>query len=351
MRRAVRPWLPLVALVAVVVVVGLVLGRGGRGDGPPLDPTSSAGLGTKGLVETLRALGARVDVTRNAPSTAHDTALVLADDLTDPRRRAIDAWVRDGRTLLVADPASPLAPWQRSGSTDVGLFPADIEKRCALPALRGVGRVSADGASVYDAPGNVARCYPRNDGWWLVAAAQGDGTLVAVGGAGVFVNRHLDEADNAAVAAAVLVPRPGAGVAVLRPPPPGATGRRSLTSLISPRVKAAGWQLGIAFVVVALWRARRLGRPVVEPQPVQIDASELVVAVAGLLQRSGNRDRAAELLRDELRRDLQTRAGVDPGTVDAMLGDAGSPRDDAELVALAQRIEAVRLEVTRVPTP
>lgn len=342
MRPRFRGWGPLVALVGVVLVAGLALGPGGRGDGPPLDPSSSGGLGTKGLVETLRALGARVDVTRSAPSSVHDTALLLADDLPDARRGEIDAWVRAGGTLVVADPSSPLVPWSRSGSTDVGLFPRRLMKRCAEPALRGVGRVSADGGSVYDAPASVTRCYPRNDGWWFVAAAVGEGDVVAVGGAGSFVNRHLDEADNAAVLAAVLVPRAGASVAFLRPPPPGATGRRSLAELVSPRVKSALWQLGIAFVVLALWRARRLGRPVVEPQPVQLEASELVVAVGELLQRSGNRVRAAEVLRDDVRDDvpdIDARVGTDP------------PRDDAELVALAQRIEEIRMEVTRVPAP
>lgn len=347
MRRTIGPWVPLAGLVAVIVVVSLLLGRGARGDGPPLDPSSPGGLGTKGLVETLRLLGGRVEVTRDAPSAAHATALLLADDLGDTRRREIEAWVRSGGTLVVTDPASPLAPWARGGSTDVGLFPADIDKRCDLRALRGVGRVSADGASVYDVPvaarGDVARCYPRNDGWWLVASAVGDGNVVALGGAGAFVNRHLDEADNAALAAALLVPHTGARVAFLRPPPPGATGRRSLPSLVSPRVKAAGWQLGIAFALVALWRARRVGRPVVEEQPVRLDASELVVAVGELLQRSGSRERAAELLRDDLRRELPEHA--------AELDTEPPPRDDAALVALAQRVEAIRLEVKRVPTP
>jgi hypothetical protein len=347
----VRPWAPLVVLVALVVVAGLLLGRSGRGDGPPLDPTSSGGLGTKGLVETLRSLGARVDVTRAAPSAgAHDTALVLADDLGPARRAEIDAWVRAGGTLLVADPSSPLAPWNRKGSTDVGLFPAQLEKRCSFAPLRGVGRVAAEGASVYDAPGSVTRCYPRNGGWWFVAARVGDGNVVAVGGAGAFVNRHLDDADNAALAAAVLVPRRGASIAFLRPPPPGATGRKSLTELLSPRVKSALWQLGIAFAVLALWRARRLGRPVVEDQPVQLDASELVVAVGRLLQRSGSRARAAELMVDDLRRDLTARSGVDLNAVERELGDV-TPHSDAQLVELAQRIEAVRLEVTRVPVP
>jgi hypothetical protein len=347
----IRPWAPLVVLLALVVVAGLFLGRRGGGDGPPLDPASSGGLGTRGLVETLRSLGARVDVTRGAPSSgAHDTALVLADDLGPARRAEIDAWVRAGGTLLVADPSSPLAPWNRKASTDVGLFPAQLEKRCSLGALRGVGRIAAEGASVYDAPADATRCYPRNDGWWFVAARVGAGNVVAVGGAGAFVNRHLDDADNAALVAAVLVPRPGTSVAFLRPPPPGATGRKSLTELISPRVESALWQLAIAFAVLALWRARRLGRPVVEDQPVQLDASELVVAVGRLLQRSGSRSRAAELMVGDLRRDLAARGGVDLAAVDDELGDV-TPRTDAQLVELAQRIEAIRLEVTRVPVP
>jgi hypothetical protein len=53
---------------------------------------------------------------------------------------------------------------------------------------------------------------------------------------------------------------------------------------------------------------------------------------------------------DSLRRDLAARGGVDLTAVEHELGDV-TPHTDAQLVALAQRIEAIRLEVTRVPVP
>ena len=59
-------------------------------------------------------------------------------------------------------------------------------------------------------------------------------------------------------------------------------------------------QLLIAFVVFALWRGRRLGRPVAEVQPVEIAGSELVVAVGNLLQKAGRPEIAAERLRSDL---------------------------------------------------
>ena len=57
-------------------------------------------------------------------------------------------------------------------------------------------------------------------------------------------------------------------------------------------------------MVFALWRARRLGRPVAEVQPVEIAGSELVVAVGNLLQKSGRPETAAERLRSDLHHDL-----------------------------------------------
>ena len=344
-----RGWLPFAAIAVLVAgVVALLAPRGG-GDGPPLDPRSTKGLGTRALVETLGALGGDVAVTRDAPDASFTTALVLADDLPPARRDQVERWVRGGGTLVVTDPSSPLVPFPGAGSTDVGLFQSDIDRRCDLPALRGVGRVSVEGGTVFDAPAGTDACYPRGDGHWLVAAPVGEGTLVALGGAAPFVNRHLDEAGNAAVIAALLVPRQGTRVAFLRRPPPGTAGRRSLADLVSPRVKAAGWQLGFAFVLLALWRGRRLGRPVPEAQPVPLAGSELVVAVGGLLQRTGNRGRAAEVLRDDLRRECERR-GVDRALIAADL-DGPPPRTDAELVELAHHLDSVRREVTRVRAP
>lgn len=361
-------WAPFAVLLALLVATAVVLAPRGRGGGPPLDPSSPLGLGTLGLVETLRSLGAEVTVTREAPDASVDTALVLADDLGPRRRDEVAAWVRAGGTLLVADVSSPLNPWPVEGSASSGLFDGDLERNCSLPAVRGAGRVAPAGGVVLDAPASADRCYPRNGGHWLVAARAGEGNLVVVGGAAAFVNRHLDEAGNIAVATGVLAPRPGTRVAVLRPPL-AAGGRASLADLVDPRVKAALWQLLVAFGVVAWWRARRLGRPVVEALPVALPGSELVVSVGNLLQRAGSRGRAAELLAGDLRRDLAARLGLplaldpaafaaavaartgaDPAPLRAVL-TAPPPAHDAELVALARRIDAVRQEVLRARTP
>jgi hypothetical protein len=164
--------------------------------------------------------------------------------------------------------------------------------------------------------------------------------------------------------ASLLAPSPGGGqVWVLRPPLPGG-GTAGLGDLVAPRVRLALWQLAVAFVVLALWRARRLGRPVAEPQPVQVPGSELVVAVGNLLQRARGRGQAAGLLSDDLRRSLAERLGLPPSTPADQVADAAAqrtgigrervlralappaPRDEAELVALSQAVDAVRREVT-----
>jgi hypothetical protein len=153
-------------------------------------------------------------------------------------------------------------------------------------------------------------------------------------------------------------------VAFLRPPPPGA-GTKSLADLVSDRWWDALWQLGIAFALLALWRARRLGRPVLERQPVQLEGSELVVAVGDLLQRAGGRGAAADRLRDDARRRVADRLGLPPSApLDAIAGAVASrtgrptadiaallagppPATEAELAELARSLESLTLEVAR----
>jgi hypothetical protein len=128
-------------------------------------------------------------------------------------------------------------------------------------------------------------------------------------------------------------------------------------------VKQALLQLGVAFVLYALWRARRLGRPITEPQPVQIAGSELVVAVGRLQESAHHRDAAADVLRHDLRRALAARLGLPPDAPAEVLADGAASRsgadrnavlaalsdqplaDDGQLVATADQIDAVRQEV------
>ncbi|MFL5792638.1 MAG: DUF4350 domain-containing protein [Actinomycetota bacterium] len=373
-RSSVRGALPWVAVVLGVALVVAVAGRGAE-EGNPLDPASPGPLGTKGLVEVLRGLGGRVTVSAGQPGTGTDTALLLSDDLTPQRRQGLLDWVRRGGTLVVADPSSGVTRVEPTGSTRFGLLDAEIERRCAVPALRDAERVAAPGGVVFEipegqgAPGNrpgaTQACFPRNDGAWLLVQPLGGGTVVRLGGASALVNQELGEADNAILLASLLVPVEGTAVQVLQPPLPGG-GTAGLGDLIAPRVRLALWQLVVAFVLLALWRARRLGRPVAEPQPVQLPGAELVVAVGNLLQRAKGRGQAAGLLTDDLRRSLAERLGLPPSTPADQVADTvaertgiprervlrtltrTTPRDEAELVALSQAVDTIRREVTRV---
>ncbi|MFL6105050.1 MAG: DUF4350 domain-containing protein [Actinomycetes bacterium] len=373
-RSSVRGALPWVAVVLGVALVVAVAGRGAE-EGNPLDPASPGPLGTKGLVEVLRGLGGRVTVSAGQPGTGTDTALLLSDDLTPRRRQGLLDWVRRGGTLVVADPSSGVTRVEPTGSTRFGLLDAEIERRCAVPALRDAERVAAPGGVVFEIPqgrgaqgnrpGATQVCFPRNDGAWLLVQPLGGGTVVRLGGASALVNQELGEADNAILLASLLVPVEGTAVQVLQPPLPGG-GTAGLGDLIAPRVRLALWQLVVAFVLLALWRARRLGRPVAEPQPVQLPGAELVVAVGNLLQRAKGRGQAAGLLTDDLRRSLAERLGLPPSTPADQVADTvaertgiprervlrtltrTTPRDEAELVALSQAVDTIRREVTRV---
>ena len=360
-----RKALPFALLAVAVLLIGLV-SRNGRAEGEPLDPRSTGELGARGLVLVLERFGADVRLGGGLPPDGA-TAVVLRDQLNEQETEDLEAWVREGGTLVVADPLSSFAPAVGGSSSD--LFDPEAEDEellrpsCALPVVQGVTRIRVSAAAPYrDRPGQVG-CFPTRGGSYLAARAEGEGTVVALGGGGPFVNQQLDDEDNAVLAVALMAPEPGAVVTIVEPSVLGG-GRKELGDLVSRRVKDGLWQLVVAFVVFALWKARRLGRPVLEPQPVQIAGSELVVAVGNLLQQGRRRESAATMLQSSLRRTLSerlgvpadapvddlaaaasARAGVAPAEVHAALSPV-PPADDAALVRLAQSVETLRNEVT-----
>jgi hypothetical protein len=119
----------------------------------------------------------------------------------------------------------------------------------------------------------------------------------------------------------------------------------------------------VAFVIYALWRARRLGRPVAEPQPVAVAGSELVAATGNLLDRTESTAYAGELLRADLRRFLADHLGLPADSAPYVLATVAAERsradpaalhralgpepvtDDAGLVTLAHTIDRIREEV------
>jgi hypothetical protein len=365
-RTLLRRSLPWV-LLAVGLVVAVILLRPRGPNYPPLDPASPKPDGTKAMVDVLRELDAEVVVLgRVRPPADADTTLLLVDTLTPEGRTDLLDWVRAGGTLVVADPESLITTAEVNGQTDVGILNPPLERRCQVPALRLVNRVDASGSRLFKVPTGATGCFQRDqDAAWLLIEPVGQGNVVRLGGAGPLVNAQLGKEDNGLLAVSLLAPRPGTRVAVYPPGfgPAGATAeKQTLGDLIATGVKTAIWQLVVAFVFLALWRGRRLGKPVLEPTPVEIPGSELVLAVGNLLQRARLRGQAAGALADDLRRTLAERLGLPPSTPAEQVAEiaadrSGVPRervlaaltaapgDEAALVAAAQTVETVRREV------
>jgi hypothetical protein len=355
-----RTWWPIAALaVAVLLVAGL---GGAPDEGLPLDPDSTAPLGTRALISTLEGLGAQVSVSADPPDAGVDVALLLTDVLDREQRSAVESWVDGGGTLVVSDPLSELSP-QPAGGTRELLEQLPLRRQCDEPALAGANQVALGFASVVlSVPEGAVGCFPSGDGHWLVIQPRAAGAVVSLGGPEVFTNGRLGMGDNAVLAANLLTPERGTRVRVLRPPRPG-EGSATLADLVSPRLRTAAWQLAVAFLLFALWRAWRLGRPITEPQPVQIAGSELVVAVGSLLQQAEARGRAATLLRDDLVRTVAERLGLPASlpadelaqAVEQRTGVARdrvlavllapAPADDAELLRRTQDAEHVRTQI------
>lgn len=357
-----RTWVPLVGVIAATAAAAAIVAGPGPSGGDPLDPASTAPAGAKAVVETLRMLGADVTVRPGAPDASRTTTLLLDDALSDRDRDATAAWVRRGGTLVLADPYSPLSPVRPGGVRPPGSIAPAPERACAIDALVDVRGLDPGAIARLEAPPGATACFVAGGRAGVVVVARGAGTIVVVGGPEPFLNDRLAGADNAVLAAALLAPAPGARVLVVAPPGPG-EGTKTLADLVPPRVELALLQLGVAFAVLVLWRARRLGRPVLEPQPVELAGSELVAAVGHLMQRAKGREQAAATLRDDLRRTLAGRLGLDPAAPAAEVADAaaawsgvpsgrvrgalegGVPADEAALVALGQDVVALREEI------
>lgn len=361
----VRP--PRASVIGVLVFAGLLLvafagGRPGR-DGAPLDPRSDGPLGTSALVALLDELGGGVELSPGLPDVTDAVALLLEDRLDDDQADDVARWVRAGGTLVVTDPFSPLTPPFAGDLTDEA---QTVEPgTCSIAALEDVGPVEGGAAVRYEVGPVADRCFADGDGAFVVARDDGAGTVVAVGGAAFLTNELLDERDNAVLAAALLAPDQGTTVRFVDPPLPAGGGDKTLADLVPGGVERGLVQLGVAFVLYAVWRSIRLGRPVPEDLPVDIAGSELVAAVGRLLSRTQSPGAAADTIRGELRRALRARVGVPPGadarTLAAVVAARGRIDEarvleaiddrpvttDAELAALARAAASIHQEVLR----
>lgn len=370
--------LGVVILLAAAVAIAAI--RSGAEHGR-LDPRSADPYGSRATAELLgdRGVSTRVVTTLDEARAAAgpDTTLLVAapDLLTDSQQSGLHSATANsgGRTILIAPSAPSLGTLAPGVTADPAIsFDSALPPDCALPAARRAGTADTGGIRYTTTGLDADSCY-RSDGLptlLRIPAAAGNGDTVIVGAPDILYNNRLDKQGNASLALQLLGSRPHLVWYLPSLADTSATdaGRKSFLDLLP-----SGWlwgtlQLFIAAGLAAFWRARRLGPLVPERLPVAIRASETVEGRARLYRKANARDRAAGALRSATRTRLAPLLGVSPAqahTPEALLpalsaqlhGDGQSslhpllfgppPRDDAALVSLADRLDALEREVRR----
>jgi hypothetical protein len=338
-----------------------------------LDPESPGRQGSRALVEITRQHGTPVTVARSVSSAADalrsdpGAVLVIARSDRLPPADLTTLRALPGDRLLLEptpDTLDALAPGVSPDGVSSGTFAPD----CSLPAAVAAGDVGLIGAQVYNAPPAATKCYPGDGRPSVVQLPVNGATVTVVGTGGPFTNERLTQDGNAALGMNLLGSRSSAVWLLPDPPPPGSGGHRSFTDLVPFGVKLAVLQAVIAVVLVALWRARRLGPVVVEPLPVVVRSAEAVEGRARLYRSRRAGDRAAMALRAGALERLTAMLGMpksaatDPamateiiagiaahtGEAHAAIGAAlygPPPVDDAELVRLSGYLDELERQV------
>jgi hypothetical protein len=357
----------VLVLVGFCAVVWLVTSGGPAPT--PYGPSSTAHNGAKALALLLGQLGVKVDTSGVLPAPQDGVALVLYDQLDTATRGQVAAWVRNGGSLVVADPSSPLtgAAVAPGGPDQPLSTTGPLVPGCREPWVKAVGLIDPAGDPFLEPPSQSRSCFRQGSDAFAVVTSEGAGVVVSLGGPDIWSNADLDRDDNALLAADLLAPARGGTVAWLVTSPVGG-GTRTLGSLVPRRVKLCLLGLAIAAVVACMWRARRLGRPVIEEPLVPVPGSELVVATGRLLERNRRYEEAAGLMRDELCGQLCSRLGQAPGTAPATVARVVAaragfsqdetvaalcgtpPHNEAELVELARSLQRMRRQVLHTDT-
>jgi hypothetical protein len=366
-----------VIAVAALVLLGallLALAQSSRTVGL-LDPDATDPSGSHAVAALLADQGVTVvrvttaQAAVDALARATDPTLVIAP--TAPLSERMLATVRGAHpkyaVLLQPDDATlaAYAPWARSSGFRV--LTDEVPADCDWYVAEAAGPLPQGGATYATDRTDLSSCW----GGGVVDTARGGGgeVVTLVGLAGALTNQHLADSGNAAMAlgalgrAHTLVWWLPSSADPLQFDPGSDIG---IGDLVPTWVRWALVQLAITVLVVVWWRARRLGRVVVEPLPVVVRATESVEGRARLYRRGHARGRAADALRSASLARLRTRlalprtAGVDvvvaavsartgrPGAdVAALLASGGSPLDDAGLTGLADALDALENEVRR----
>jgi hypothetical protein len=374
-----RSWRLPLAIAAFVLLGGALIALLAP---PPLspangylDPASTQPQGTRALADILAGRGTqviRVTSAAAAVSAVHGgaTTVVVTSPalLTGAQLRTLAA-ARVSLVIVEPDAAvlAALAPdVTMTGSQDVG----PLKPSCGLPAAELAGSADMGGAGLRLAPGSSGvTCYPDDSAslaqYSIARPDSGPREITVLGTGAPLLNQNLASLGNAALALNLLSHRGQLAWLVPYPtgPPVATSGPPSTWSLIPRGTYLVCAELGVALLLTALWRARRLGPLVAEQLPVVVRAAETTEGHARLYQARRSRDRAAEALRRAAIARLAPSLGLPSEPAEEVIATeiafrsrrtpaqarqllyGPAPASDAELVRLADELDALEREV------
>ena len=290
-----------------------------------LDPDDTSLEGGAALAQLLRDRGVHVtrtdSVTEATISAGPDVRVLVSRPERLTGSEAFEL-AGSGADLVVVGTAHAevFLPQTRIRRT---VRPTSLRPGCAFRPAVLAGSAHLGGATIESKSTDVG-CY-RVDGHPTLV--RGGGVVLAATGA-FMTNRRLDEDGNAALAMNLA----GADadlrwlVAPTRQVAPAPSGDGSLADLVPPQVPWAVGTLGLAVLLAALWRGRRLGPVVVEPVPVVVRAAETVEGRGRLYRAHRAREQAAGNLRSAAVSRITTWVGATSGTTPQRIVEAVSAR-------------------------
>jgi hypothetical protein len=332
-----------------------------------MDADSTSPDGAHALVALLSDHGVDVTVAEDLAAVERtaraDSLVVMAQTYNvvgDDRLNRLAA-VPGDRLLIEpgAQAREALAPEiQLAGTTAFGEKPD-----CALPEAIRAGDVQFGASDTYEASAetSLTRCY---DGA-LVRYSDAGRTVTVTGTADFMTNDGLVRQGNAALAMNLAGSRPHVIWYAPQRLEGDSAGGATIFDLVPDSVPWLVWQLCLTVVLLAVWKARRLGPLVTETLPVVVRASETVEGRGRLYRSRRARDRAADALRTATLQRLQPRLGLGPnpappavaGSVAARTGRdpvgvahllfGPPPATDADLVHLARELDNIERQVAQ----
>lgn len=361
---------PIGVAVFLVVIASILAIVGSSATSRPLDPADPSAGGGRALAQLVRDRGVQVAPVHAVSGTNATGATVFIPDPASLSRGDLEHLVTQARTLVVVAPSDREMEALGVVATPLpsGLVQDTLSADCAFSPAEVAGRVRYDGGT-YAAPAAQEQCYSNGVASGLFVYDTGRSRVVVLGSGRTLSNEWLGDEGDAALGLGLLSGSPRLLWIVPRPPTQAPADRPSkgLFALLPERVLWAALQLSVGVLLLALWRARRVGPVVAEPLPVVVRATETVEGRARLLRAARARETAAAALRAAAVERMRDRLGLGPDSTSPAVVESVSrhsdwrpadvqqalygpaPTDDAHLIRLIRELDQLDRAVRSGP--